>query len=441
MHRIDHETATSDHKFTEGNPTIPVPATVVTGAWLNAVQEELVAAITGAGLELEKSDNTQLWQAITTAVDNARPGLATTKKPGLVQIGDGLAITPEGLLSVLIASTSQAGLVKPRYGLKIGKDGSLDVDFGDMPTDKFEELLKSIRVPIWLTKNKSFYVNGTTGSDVLDGGRGESADKPFKTIQACASYISNNYNIGSYICTILVSDGEYEESLRLADFSRTTGKILIKSETKFGATLKNPATSLTLIDCTAGVWELTDFSFIMTFSHFDSPFSVFFEVINAEGSGILRIGSFNIESKYTVETSQYARSVRVFRSSNGGQIYILPGTEKKISFSKGNSKEFAVFFMYSKGFISLNGSNVSQEEANIECTGDCTVFCATAGGAMLVETGGVYRPRFLNGASPVTGTRYTAISGGTIDTGRSGTEYFLGDTPGSVETATYSWYK
>ena len=81
MHRIDHETATSDHKFTEGNPTIPVPATVVTDDWLNAVQEELVAVITGAGLELEKSDNTQLWQAITTAVDNARPGLAPRKIP------------------------------------------------------------------------------------------------------------------------------------------------------------------------------------------------------------------------------------------------------------------------------------------------------------------------------------------------------------------------
>ena len=112
MHRIDHETATSDHKFTEGNPTIPVPATVVTDDWLNAVQEELVAVITGAGLELEKSDNTQLWQAITTAVDNARPGLATTKNPGLVQIGGGLAVTPQGLLSVLLASVSQAGIVQ-----------------------------------------------------------------------------------------------------------------------------------------------------------------------------------------------------------------------------------------------------------------------------------------------------------------------------------------
>lgn len=232
MHRIDHETATSDHKFTEGNPTIPVPATVVTGAWLNAVQEELVAAITGAGLELEKSDNTQLWQAIsqtiTTAVDNARPGLATKKKPGLVQIGNGLAITTEGLLSVLIASTSQAGLVKPRYGLKIGKDGSLDVDFGDMPTDKFEELLKSIRVPIWLTKSKNFYVNGTTGSDVLDEGRGESEAKPFKTIQAAINYVTSDYNINIYVATIRIADGVYTEDIKLSKYTSTTGVVQLR---------------------------------------------------------------------------------------------------------------------------------------------------------------------------------------------------------------------
>ena len=42
MHRIDTSTATLDHKFTEGDPTIPVAATTVSALWLNAVQEELV---------------------------------------------------------------------------------------------------------------------------------------------------------------------------------------------------------------------------------------------------------------------------------------------------------------------------------------------------------------------------------------------------------------
>ena len=112
MHRIDTATATPDNRFTEGDPTIPVAATVVSADWLNAVQEELAAVITGAGLELDKADDAQLRQAISQAITAAKPGLATTKTPGLVQIGGGLAVTPQGLLSVLLASVSQAGIVQ-----------------------------------------------------------------------------------------------------------------------------------------------------------------------------------------------------------------------------------------------------------------------------------------------------------------------------------------
>ena len=96
MHRIDTATATPDNRFTEGDPTIPVAATVVSADWLNAVQEELAAVITGAGLELDKADNAQLRQAISQAITAAKPGLATTTAPGLVQIGGGLAVTPAG---------------------------------------------------------------------------------------------------------------------------------------------------------------------------------------------------------------------------------------------------------------------------------------------------------------------------------------------------------
>ena len=93
MHRIDTSTATPDNKFTEGDPTVPVPATTVSADWLNAVQEELVAAIAGAGLEPEKSDNTQLRQAIgkliSTAVDAARlhPATVAPKAPGTADVG------------------------------------------------------------------------------------------------------------------------------------------------------------------------------------------------------------------------------------------------------------------------------------------------------------------------------------------------------------------
>ena len=64
MHRIDTSTATSDGLFTEGDPLVPTPATVVSADWLNSVQEELAAIVANAGLELQKADNTQVLTAI-----------------------------------------------------------------------------------------------------------------------------------------------------------------------------------------------------------------------------------------------------------------------------------------------------------------------------------------------------------------------------------------
>lgn len=87
MHRIDTPTATSDNRFTEGDPTIPVAATVVSADWLNAVQEELAAVITGAGLELDKADDAQLRQAIGKLIGNNVP-IATTEQAGIVRLTD-----------------------------------------------------------------------------------------------------------------------------------------------------------------------------------------------------------------------------------------------------------------------------------------------------------------------------------------------------------------
>ena len=145
MHRIDTATATPDHKFTEGDPAVPVAATTVSAEWLNAVQEELVAVITGAGLELKKSDNGQLWQAISQLITNAKPGLATKAKPGLVQVGGGLNITPEGLLSVLAASVTQAGIVQLASGLS---DSTTTAPTCKAVKDAIESKLAAVNVPV-----------------------------------------------------------------------------------------------------------------------------------------------------------------------------------------------------------------------------------------------------------------------------------------------------
>lgn len=420
MHRIDHETATSDHKFTEGNPTIPVPATVVTDDWLNAVQEELVAVITGAGLELEKSDNTQLWQAITTAVDNARPGLATTKNPGLVQIGDGLAITPEGLLSVLIASTSQAGLVKPRYGLKISKDGSLDVDFGDMPTDKFEELLKSIRVPIWLTKNMNVYV-APTGSDTNDPGRGLSETKPFATLQAAVNFVADNYNLSIYPVVIHMAAGDYcqaNRSLLLPRYTSSTGQITITGPTDDPADV--------IIDYVRNRYESVYTFKNLTIKGITSKTNAAVYNIQAD-AGTVYLINVDLDSSALDNVSGIATNIYA-----AGGICWIPATlgedPNGVRFLPRSSQNYLI--RVDKGAVYIN--------ADISVARECSLVNATVsvqdGGliSMTESTSNDNPGRFPIFTGNVTGKRYLAMTNGIINVRGNGPDVFPGTEAGST---------
>ncbi|WP_421864303.1 hypothetical protein [Marinobacter adhaerens] len=68
MFRIDGPGATNDNKFTEGDPANGTRATVVTDQWLNAVQEEIAAAIENDGQSLDKSNPGQLSKSLSRRV-------------------------------------------------------------------------------------------------------------------------------------------------------------------------------------------------------------------------------------------------------------------------------------------------------------------------------------------------------------------------------------
>lgn len=92
MHRIDSSTATPDGRFTEGNPTIPVPATTVTADWLNAMQEEAIAVLAAAGIAPDKANNAQMLAAILKLIADETPGIASSEKNGIGR-PDGITIT------------------------------------------------------------------------------------------------------------------------------------------------------------------------------------------------------------------------------------------------------------------------------------------------------------------------------------------------------------
>lgn len=113
MHRIDSSTATPDNRFTEGDPTIPIPATTVTAAWLNAMQEEAIAVLAAAEIAPDKGNNAQMLAAILDLIADSTP-LAKVGTPGLV-MPDGTTITIDANGKISAAKASQYELGEVYY--------------------------------------------------------------------------------------------------------------------------------------------------------------------------------------------------------------------------------------------------------------------------------------------------------------------------------------
>ncbi len=112
MHRIDSSTATPDNRFTEGDPTIPIPATTVRAAWLNSVQEELIAILAAAGIAPDKANNAQVVDAINALIIDMTP-IASVGVNGLVN-PDGVTIKIDatGKISAITQSMDPLGGIR-----------------------------------------------------------------------------------------------------------------------------------------------------------------------------------------------------------------------------------------------------------------------------------------------------------------------------------------
>jgi microcystin-dependent protein len=115
MHRIDGPGAAAGGTFTDGDPAVGTPATVVTDDWLNSVQEELSGLVEAAGIALSKPTNTQVLAAVRALIDLAVPvgtvitGYFTAANPGYV-MGRGNLVS-RSAYPRLWAHVQAAGLV------------------------------------------------------------------------------------------------------------------------------------------------------------------------------------------------------------------------------------------------------------------------------------------------------------------------------------------
>ncbi|WP_337375073.1 hypothetical protein [Desulfovibrio piger] len=419
---VGQETEGESAHYINGNPELGILGSPVPAEAVEHPQREIVEVIKKAGLDPDGDDLTQLWQAIGHII-SAKAPIATTKNPGLVQIGNGLAITPQGLLSVLIASTSQAGLVKPRYGLKIGKDGSLDVDFGDMPTDKFEELLKSIRVPIWLTKPITVYV-APTGSDTLDDGRGLTPDKPFASIQAAVNYVSTTYNLYKYNATISVAPGNYgREHILLPSYTTSTGKLIIKGS---GAA-RTDVVCGRFVSSYASIYEIYNLTIFQK--------DVTSGTVGSVEASAGQIDLYNVQVNFAGIQQGTGQLWGVFVYGSG-VVRVWSTASADIP----NGLFFNCAGADPYGLIIASGSRF-EFAADITVTGDaawksCAVLAQQAGvvSRSLSAAANPGRRPNVNTEGTITGRRYTANLNGLVNVAGAGPDFWPGDTEGNVSS-------
>lgn len=114
-----------DAKYVTGQPG-KVRGSAVPAEAVEHPQREIVEVIKKAGLTPSGDDLNQLYEAILKIIGVQVP-VASKTETGLVQIGDGLKITPEGLLSVLVATSKQNGIMRPDGTTCTVEDGVLKV--------------------------------------------------------------------------------------------------------------------------------------------------------------------------------------------------------------------------------------------------------------------------------------------------------------------------
>ncbi len=145
-----------------------------------------------------------------------------------------LQLDPSASSGLSVGSSGLQMDLQPLFPMSGGfgyDSGSFSVDFSQMPTDKFEALLKELKLPIWLTANTNFYVR-PDGND-LNSGLQNTSSGAWKTIQGGLNNLSSYYNIGNYTAILNVANGTYTGKITLPKYSAGTGSIYILGQSTY----------------------------------------------------------------------------------------------------------------------------------------------------------------------------------------------------------------
>lgn len=326
-------------------------------------------------------------------------------------------------------------------GLSIDDDGKMYLDFSTMPKEKYEIILKQIRVPIWLSGNTVFYVNKShpDASDSLEeSGRGLSPDLPFKTIQAAINYVVNNYNMINFTALIKIAAGTYNENLSLGEFSRTTGNVVLTTYPGHEGQVNIVLSGITGINCQGGSYYLDNLNLTMNPLFGGSNFVLSTLAYVTGGELFLRACNCTLTNFSGITGSSY--EIIMLAAIGSGTLSINPSLsgERQMSLQLAKPANFRSGFFYANtgAHINVNNSNISQAAATIQCSGSCSEFLRLNNGHFALTGTANYYTKFVGN---VTGKRYTLANGSTCNT-NMGETYLPGNADGDVQTSTYCWY-
>jgi hypothetical protein len=281
--------------------------------------------------------------------------------------------------------------------------GHVYVDFGQMPTDKFEEMLKSIRVPIWLGANKTWYVR-TDGNDANDGSANDAAHA-FKTANYALKYASENYNFGAHTATVRLLPGIYDEDLALPRYNASTGALQILGSGK-------DTTQVRSVYCSGpGLGTLYINSLSIRFGGVVTPGSLNWQGIRGSSGTTVDISDVGIDA--TTDEGVSRATLRIL----GGEI--------KIRHNCAFTGKTSTFFNIDGGRVEL----VNDIEINGSVT-DAACVASSSGKFTVSASNGVYP--VITGS--VTGKRYRVADYSSVYTHGGGANYFPGSAAGTVAT-------
>ena len=123
-------TANANGEWSEGNPAAGLPATLIKADWLTTIQRELINLVLGAGIALNKDDDSQVFKAIQAIQAAASTWTKLTGKPTTISgfgITDAFTKTETGsaiqtAISALVASSPAALDTLKELATALGND-------------------------------------------------------------------------------------------------------------------------------------------------------------------------------------------------------------------------------------------------------------------------------------------------------------------------------